>query len=313
MDNTANNNQVSVQRSGVQDFFLFLFCTIALYVSAISFISLLYAIINKYFPDTLFGYFSAADSSAKWAIASLIIFFPVFIWLSWLINKSIRQFPEMTHLAIRKVLYYFTMFAAGLMMAIDLVALIFYFLDGEITTRFILKVIVILLVGLTVFTHYLYDLRRDVSVVSSRGRITAIIISLIVLVAIIFGFVAFGSPVQARKIKFDNQRINDLQNIQSAVTDYYRNNNNILPKSLTLLSQSTQYYLSNLKDPETGADYEYSITAKNQYKLCATFSLSSTAQDRSSYAYPAFDNFTHEAGRVCFDRNAGELPPVPQK
>ncbi len=305
MDNIINNNQAVTHRSGVQDFFLYLFSIICLYVSSISFISLMYAVINKYFPDNLYSYYSS--SSARWAIASLIIFFPIFILLSWVINKSIIKFPEMANLGIRKVLYYFTLFVAGLTMAIDLVTLIFYFLDGEISPRFILKVLSVLVVGIIVFGYYLYDLKRDVTQPSSTPKIMAVIVAVLVLLALIFGFVTFGSPTQARKIKFDNQRSGDLSNIQNAVTDYYNRNGSILPKSLPLLSQGSPYYISNLEDPETKADYEYQVVSQNQYKLCATFSLDSSVQDQTDYGYRRSDKWPHGVGRTCFDRTAGEI------
>jgi hypothetical protein len=297
----------------VQDFFLYLFCIICLYVSSVSFLSLLYAIIDKYFGDVLFNYYSS--SGTKWAIASLVIFFPVYLWLSWIINRSILKFPEVANIGIRKVLYYFTLFIAGLTIAIDLVTLIFYFLDGEITVRFILKVLSVLFVGGIVFGYYFYDLRRDVLQKSSKPKIIAISISLIVIITLIFGFIMAGSPMEARNIKFDSQRISDLSNIQSALTDYYRANSSILPKDLITMSQSASYYGFNIKDPETGVNYEYRIIAQNQYELCANFSLDSSVVNTQGMAYPVStsDIWTHGVGRVCFDRTVGEIPAVPTK
>ena len=43
----------------------------------------------------------------------------------------------------------------------DLVALIFHFLQGELTTRFLLKVAVVLVLAGTAFAYYLRDLRQD--------------------------------------------------------------------------------------------------------------------------------------------------------
>lgn len=307
MENVINNTQVSTPRSKVQDFFLYLFCIICLYVSSVSFLSLLFAIINKYFGDVLFDY--SSSSGAKVAIASLVIFFPIFLWLSGVINKSIINFPEVANLGIRKILYYFTLFIAGLTIAIDLATLIFYFLDGEISIRFVLKVLSVLLVGGLVFGHYYYDLRRNVLEKNNKSKIMAIIVSVMMLIALITGFVVAGSPSLARKLKFDNQRVSDLSSIQNAVTDYYRANNSILPKDLVTLSQSTAYYGFSLKDPETTVAYEYSIVAGNKYQVCATFSTDSTVQGNSTY-YTGSDMWAHGIGRTCFDRVAGEAPSV---
>jgi hypothetical protein len=300
MDNIVNGNQINTSRSKVQDFFLYLFGIICLYVSSVTFITLLYSIINNYFGDVLFDYYS--NSGVKWAIASLIIFFPLYLWLSSIINKSIIKNPDTANLGIRKVLYYFTLFVAGLTIAIDLVTLIFYFLDGEITTRFILKVIAVLLVGGVVFWHYLYDLRRDVTVISHRSRNTAIVVSILVLVALVFGFVVAGSPVMARKIKFDNQRTSDLSSIQGAITEYYRNNNS-LPVDLVTLSKSVVYYGFDMKDPKTLEDYEYRIITNNSYELCANFETDDS--DKAEVKNRYVDTWYHGIGRQCFERPIG--------
>ena len=303
-----NNSIVATGHSKVQDFFLYLFCMICLYVSSISFINLVYAIISKYFGDVLFD--TGYSTSAKVAIASLVIFFPIYIWLSGTINKSIVSFPEAANLTIRKILYYFTLFVAGLVIAVDLVTLIFYFLDGEITVRFNLKVLTILFVGGIVFGYYLFDLRRDATKPSNKPKIYAIVASVVVLAALVLGFVVSGSPFKARLVKFDNQRVNDLSSIQYAITDYYRANSGILPENLTVLQNSTSYYISNIKDPENNSIYEYLITSTNKYLLCAMFSTDSSTEMTNPAYYGGLNNFRHGIGRVCFDRIAGEILPV---
>ena len=68
--------------------------------------------------------------------------------------------PEKRNLRIRKWLIYFTLFAAALIIIGDLVALIFSLLGGELTVRFLLKVVTIFFVAGSVFYYYLWDLRR---------------------------------------------------------------------------------------------------------------------------------------------------------
>ena len=85
------------------------------------------------------------------------------------------------------------MFIAGLTIAVDLVTLIFYYLDGEISIRFVLKVLTVLFVGGLIFWHYLYDLRRDLTQVTSRPKITVLVVSVIVIITLIFGIIISGS------------------------------------------------------------------------------------------------------------------------
>jgi hypothetical protein len=61
---------------------------------------------------------------------------------------------------IRKWLIYFTLFAAALIIIGDLVTLLNRFLEGELTVRFLLKVLAVFFVAGSVFYYYLWDLRK---------------------------------------------------------------------------------------------------------------------------------------------------------
>ncbi|MDP3999222.1 MAG: DUF5671 domain-containing protein [bacterium] len=152
------------QKTSPKDIFLHLLAIITLYASAGSFIALIFQYINIFFPDPLeFNSYAltAAYSSIRFSIASLIVIFPLYIWTSWHLNKSYQANPSKRNLKIRKWLVYFTLFAAALIIAGDLVALINNLLGGELTWRFVLKVATILLVSGSVFGYYFVDLRKN--------------------------------------------------------------------------------------------------------------------------------------------------------
>lgn len=134
-----------------------------LYVSAGSFIALLFQYINILFPDRLLAadyyFLESAYSTIRWSIASLIIVFPVYIWVSWFLQKEMKRDQEKAKSKIRKWLLYFTLFLAVITIIADLVTLIFNLLGGEITLHFILKVLVVLFTAGVIFTYYLWDLR----------------------------------------------------------------------------------------------------------------------------------------------------------
>src|SRR5581483_4288834 len=123
-------------------------------------INLLLDYMNVAFPDPLNLYYSAGDS-IRWSLALLIIMFPVYFWVSRFLHKDIANEPGKSEIRIRKWLLYFTLFVSALLIIGDLVALIYNFLQGEITARFILKVIFVLAVAAAVFWYYLYDLRKQ--------------------------------------------------------------------------------------------------------------------------------------------------------
>ena len=80
--------------------------------------------------------------------------------MTWYLNRAYRRTPELVNLRTRKWLVYLTMFLAAAIMIGDLVTLIFNFLSGELTTRFILKALVVLLVMAAIFVYYLWEVRR---------------------------------------------------------------------------------------------------------------------------------------------------------
>ena len=147
-----------------KDFFLHLLAIVTLYASAISFLTLVFQIVNVAFPDPISpeGYYNVTSyyDRIRWSIATLVIVFPVYLWASWFLNKDYKKNPGKRDLRIRKWLIYFTLFAAALIIIGDLVTLINFFLQGELTIRFILKVLAVLFVAGSVFGYYLHDIKK---------------------------------------------------------------------------------------------------------------------------------------------------------
>src|SRR5580765_1143483 len=126
------------KRNLPRDVFLHLFAMVALYWSAISFITLCWQYINYFFPDAL-NYNYGFNSAMRFALASLFIVFPLFLLSSWLLNKIYSKESQVRDSKIRKWLIYLTLFVASLVILGDLVFTVNTFLNGEITPRFILK------------------------------------------------------------------------------------------------------------------------------------------------------------------------------
>ncbi len=290
-----------------KDFFLHLGATVALYIGVVSIINLYFSIINYYFPDVLAGSFYAP--TIAWPISILMVVIPILYVLEWMIRKDIRLNPDKAEVWVRKWRIYLTLFLAGVVMAVDLIALINTYLNGEISIRFVYKFIVVLLVLAIVFVYYILEkLGKSVKLKSALAYI-GIIISVL---AIVLGFMVVGSPTKQRNIRFDNQRVSDLQNIQWQIVNHWQQKSK-LPTDLNETIDSISG-TKIPKDPSTKAYYEYRIknASTNTFELCAVFSLKT--QDNkgrgayydtmaSSY-YPGFENdsWNHESGRVCFER-----------
>lgn len=151
------------QKTEPKDVFLHLLAIVTLYMSAGSFTALIFQYIGVLLPDPLeFNQYAltSAYSSIRFSIASLIVVFPLYLWTSWFLNKTYLKNPSKRNLRIRKWLIYFTLFVAALIIAGDLIALINNLLSGELTTRFLLKVLTVLFVAGSVFGYYFWDLKK---------------------------------------------------------------------------------------------------------------------------------------------------------
>lgn len=301
------DENIMPKRNVPRDVFLHLLAIVTLYWSAISFVTLLWQYINYFFPDALNSYnYFAFTGPIRFAVSSLIIVFPVFILVSWFLNKIYVKESQVRESKIRKWLIYLTLFIAALVIIGDLITVINFFLGGEITTRFVLKALSVLLVAGVVFGYYLDDVRRETP--TELARYFAWGAGIIVLAVVIGAFFIVGSPATARLMQFDQQKIYDLQNIQSQIVNYYQKKE-VLPNSLSDLNDPISNFMIPT-DPQTKASYEYNIkdSVKLSFELCATFNKEGV--DQYGTAKPmsipvagfTTDNWAHNSGRVCFER-----------
>lgn len=135
-----------------------------LYFSAIRFGLLIFQYINIGIPDPLEGgnsySLSAAYNSIRLSIASLIIVFPTYVLVTRYLNKIYSASPEKLNLRTRKWLIYLTLFLAAIIIIVDLVTLVYSLLGGDLTWRFILKILTVMFIAVSVFSYYLWDLRK---------------------------------------------------------------------------------------------------------------------------------------------------------
>jgi hypothetical protein len=142
--------------------FIYLVIFTTLYLSAFYVGSLLFNLIERAYPDPTaqYEYFRLAPD-LRWSLASVIIAFPIFLWLTARNERDLARYPAKRHSPIRKWLTYLTLFIASITLIIDFTELVSHLLGGEFTIRFILKAIVAAIIAIVVFTYYLRDLRSD--------------------------------------------------------------------------------------------------------------------------------------------------------
>ena len=126
---------------------------------------------------------------------------------------------------------------------------------------------------------------------------------LLVVAAVAAGLVLLGSPRQARLRRMDDQRLSALQALTNTV-DAYMGKHGALPDTIDQLA-ADQVWLapSALRDPETGAPYDYRKTGPAAYLLCARFA---TATDEDAPLH-----WRHGPGRACFSQTTSAKPATP--
>lgn len=293
-----------------KDFFLWAGAMVAFYVSMFSFITLLFEYINNAYPDAVSdGYYVDPYSGGiRFAIASLIVLFPMFLILMRIIRNDITKHSEKKDLWVRRWALFLTVFIAGAAVAVDLITLINSFLGGELSTRFVLKVAVVLLVAGGTFLHFMADVWGYWLIFPKRARSVGFGAALVVLLTIIAGFFIMGSPSEIRKQKQDDQRLQDLQNIQYQIVNYWQQKES-LPTTLADLRDPLSGTMIPV-DPKTGASYTYTRNSPLDFTICATFERAGS--DPSTATKPmiaestvtgAAENWAHDAGEQCFDRS----------
>jgi hypothetical protein len=143
--------------------FLYLTLFTTLYLSAYHLGSLLFRLIEQVWPDPADNEFMLMqlDSSMRWSTASVIIAFPVFLFLARYLGKELARSPAKRLSAVRRWLTYLTLFLAAVVLIVDMITLVNNVLGGELSLRFLLKVVVAALIAGTIFGYYLWDLRSE--------------------------------------------------------------------------------------------------------------------------------------------------------
>lgn len=143
-----------------RDTFLYLVMFGTLYLSAYNLGNLVMQFINLAFPDPISQYLRPMDR-IRWSTSSLLVAFPTFLFVSWLISRDIGRDPTHRASGVRKWLTYLTLAIAACVVITDLIYLLNGMLSGELTTRFVLKALTVGLIASAVFGYYLWSIRLD--------------------------------------------------------------------------------------------------------------------------------------------------------
>jgi Domain of unknown function (DUF5671) len=279
-------------------FYLLVFSTLATWTFALG--SLAFTLIDQRFADTLFSgaYSQTYDTYAiAAAMASMLVAFPIFLLVSRSTIRDVRKHPEKFDSPVRKWLTYMALVIAAGVFIGDLIAILTYLLRGEITSRFIAKALVVLVLSGGVFYYYFFGLRKPEDG-ETRSRWTrdvwmAIASTVAVIVMVILGFARIGAPSTQRMLRADQRRVRDLFQLSMQINSRWKANGR-LPEHLDEISDVA------LADPITRVEYGYRVKNGSAYELCASFSAAGTEENTTRNR----SQWSHPAGHHCFQLDA---------
>ena len=289
--------------------FYYLLSLVSLLFVSISSGMIIFETINKYIVDTL-DQFSGQFSQEilKFAISSLIIAAPIFFITMRQIYKSIYSGALDKESGVRKWLTYFVLLVSAVVMIFWLIMTINSYLNGELTTKAILKTLTVLTIAASIFGFYLYDIRRS-EVMNVKDKVVTIYAYTTLTIVIglfIWSLFIVESPTATRNRIHDNNVLGNFETINIAINDYYYKYKK-LPADLVSLKDVSAYLNdNNLQDQATKKMFDYKVKGDNEFELCATF-LSSNKNQQIMENYLYKDRWQHDAGYQCLSQKATDL------
>ena len=304
------------------DAFLHLLAFTALYAWVISLIYLLFTYIEFWFPDP-------ATKVSGYALDSALS--------SWhpclprhdhrglsdvrpgLVVPAARDpcVPRKGKADVRRWLSFLSLFVGAVTLMSDVICTVYYLVEGDLTTRFLLKVLVLFVVTGGIFLYLALVLRSEseATKTSARNHLAfAGVASLVVGLAVAWGFVLAGSPAARRIQLLDARRLEDLQTIVLAIesesvessatrtADLKKQLKHPLPKTLEGVAKDARSEKLSIRDPETGEPYGYTVVNSSTFTPCAGPSRVRNAEYRVFWNHPAVT-------ADCFTIDVFDPPP----
>lgn len=140
-------------------FYLLSFSMLGTWAQALGQIAFIF--INRAIPDATQNAYGNSDYDIAFSLARLMVAYPVYLLVMRLINQELKRYREKHFSGVRKWLTYLTLLIVSIIGVCTLIAFLTSFLRGELTTRFIMKALVVLLIDGGILLYYLNWLKRS--------------------------------------------------------------------------------------------------------------------------------------------------------
>jgi hypothetical protein len=156
------------ERSGIgsaRDAFFHLLAFTALYASAISLILLFFTYIEFWFPDpttrTSTYALDAALSGIRAQLATLLVAYPLFLLVWCYLLREVHLAPEKAKSGVRRWLSFLSLFVGAVTIMTDVISVVYYLVEGDLTVRFLLKVLTLFVITGAIFVYLALVLRSE--------------------------------------------------------------------------------------------------------------------------------------------------------
>ncbi len=299
--------------------FFYMLSLVALVFMALGTGQVAFQIINKLIPEVTVYSNSFDSSMLKFAISALIISIPLYFLTMRQIEKNLESGELDRESAIRRWLTYFIIFVSSVVAIVWLMMTIGSFLDGELTSKFILKAATALIISGSIFGYYLYDIRRaSIKKDDIVVRVYWIAALAIAVAALAAAFFFAETPAEARARRHDIAILDNFSQIDSSISNFYTQKGKLPAKLDELRDSATYINFSAMKDPVTGKAYEYKRLDDSSYELCSDFMTDNRDQSADSPNYSYSDRWPHATGYQCLRQkavnyNEGAQKPAPAR
>ena len=303
--------------SSPRDAFLHLLGMAMLYTAAFATGTILFQFVDRWLPAATDDAIGISRSSLRAAAAALLVSLPILGLAQRTIGRDASRVPALRLTPIYRTLAYLTLLITSLVMAGDLIATIVCFLSGDLTIRFILKALIILLLAGGIYLWFSSDVGREESIAATTGAATIPpppawrdwlhrMGAAVAIVSMLAALYVAGSPFRQRQLRLDAHRVGDLRAIQQTVEIYFEREGTV-PATLEALADNPATFLQNTSDPVTGRPYRYARVDDMTYTLSAEFDLPSPPeQEQPAWNRDGF--FKHGAGEQSFRLSAPKQP-----
>ncbi len=298
----------------IKNIFFYLTAFITLCYDVWHLLSIIFDTIEKKIPDVIDNgysiYNSYSDDSFRFSIASLVVMFPIYVGVSWYINREIENGKMDTESKIRHVMIWSTLLMSISSIAGSLITAVYSYLGGELSARLGYKCLAVAIVAIAIGAYHYYLLNKSYINNPNAKRNSLIIAtaSIVIIFAIsTYCIYVVGSPAVARARKLDEKSISNLTRIEYSLSNKFETNGN-LPDTL-----DNSFKINNL-DPNTNLPYPYKVISQDAklatFELCPVFAT--VYEDKNYYVnlsqefFQVFKNYSHDPrmshdiGKTCY-------------